>query len=354
LKILKSLEFLFSPLANITWSGFLRPVGLTANRTWDLPDKDGTLWLSTDTVAIPWQVQFEYEVPGLGAWKTVPPNARYLSGFCIGAGASGGAGARGVTSANRTGGSSGSAGGRTPFTFDLASIATLCACSIAALQYQEAIGAGGAAIPSATVNDTDGGNGLSGSPTTVRFRATPGQGNSLTPLACRAIGGAGGLGGRRGATASSGGAVQTLGATFPGQVGQQGRFVAGNSGGPFNAGAAAGGGGAGAAAGSTASTAGGSSGPGCYDQGGDFLGITAPGVFPIAGNALANAPAGIPGNGGAGGGYATGVPAQPGGSGYRGGSGGGGGASDNGQPSGAGGAGGNGYVLMRFSPYPMS
>jgi hypothetical protein len=354
LKILKSLEFIFSASAINTWLGLLRPGVLSANRTWNLPDKDGTLWLNTDTVTIPWTLQFEYDFGSSSSWKTIPPDAKYLSGFCIGGGASGGSGARGVTTANRTGGSSGSAGGRTPFSFELQSVATMCGCFLPALQYQETVGGGGASVPGIATNDTDGGNSFAGGTTYIRFRATPGQGNLLTFFGCRAPGGAGGQGGRRGATASAGGGIAASGATFPGQVGQQGRAGIGNSGGAFNSGAAAGGGGGGAAGGSTVGSTGGTSGPACYDQAGDLAGATAVGVYPLPGNASTVIPAGIAGSGGAGGGYAPGLPGQPGGAGYRGGSGGGGGASDNGQTSGAGGPGGNGYILMKFSPYPMS
>jgi hypothetical protein len=209
----------------------------------------------------------------------------------------------------------------------LQSIATICGCFLSDLQYQETVGGAGTPGVAVTVNDTDGNNGTSGGTTYIRFRATPGQGSASTFFGCRAVGGSPGLGGRRGGTASSGGGVNVTGSTFPGQAGQQGRAGIGNAGGPFNSGAAAGGGGGGAAAGSTVGSTGGTSGPACYDLAGDLAGTTVVGVYPLPGNASTVIPAGIAGSGGAGGGYAPGLPGQPGG---------------------------NGYVLMKFSPYPMS
>ena len=228
MKITKLLEFFVYNNPGISWKGTLRPPSLSTNRTWELPDRDGTLWLNTDTVTIPWTTQFEYSTPGVSVWRTIPAGSRYVSGVVIGAGGGSGSGARGNTNANRTGGSSGSAGGVTPFTFDLQSIATMCGCFLSALQYEEVVGAAGVSGAAITTDNTDGANGASGGISSIRFRATPGQGFATIFLGCRAVGGAGGLGGRRGATVTTGGAVQSLGATFPGQIGTAGRSTTGN------------------------------------------------------------------------------------------------------------------------------
>lgn len=339
------------------WIGRLRADGLTGDRLWALPNKSGTLVLDVDTPMIPWTSRYELAaggiLPGLIPWKPVPTEANYCQGWLIGGGGGSGSGARGATTANRTGGSSGSAGGRTYFYLSLANIAAKLNCSLSQLQFREQIGSAGNSGAAVSTDNTDGANGSSGATTTLQFRPDPATGNPAPPVTVsRAPGGVGGLGGRRGGVATTGGAAIALGATFPGQVGQAGRFVGGNGGGPHNGGAAAGGGGSGSPAGAGVGTSGVASGPGCYDQFGDLAGITAPGTYPNPGNAAIVLISGMGGSGGASGGYAPGLAGQPGGSGFRGGSGGGGGASDNGFASGAGGPSGHGYSIVTFSPLP--
>lgn len=339
------------------WIGRLRADGLTNDRLWELPDTSGRLWTSNNTVTIPWPVQFEVAangvVPATIPWKNIPNDAIYARGVLIGAGGGSGSGARGVISANRTGGSSGSGGSRSLFSLYLPAVAARLGASLSALQYRETIGVAGSSGGAITTNDTDGANGTSGGTTTLVFRVDPTTGNTALPVVvCRAAGGNGGQGGRRGATASNGGAVVN-GGTFPGQVGQSGRFIAGNSAPAFFGGASAGGGGAGAAANNTAGASGGTSGPACSDQFGDLSGLTLVSIYPAPGDAAVILVPGMPGSGGAGGSYPPGLPGGPGGAGFRGSSGGGGGASDNGFNSGAGGPSGNGYSLIIFSPYPL-
>lgn len=339
------------------WIGLLRADGLTGDRLWGLPDAPGTLWASSQTVTIPWPVQFEIAadgvVPATIPWKNLPVEAVYVKGVLIGAGGGSGSGARGATSANRTGGSSGSGGSRTPFYLYLPAIAAKLNASLSTVQYRETIGLAGASGGAVTTNDTDGINGVSGGTTTLVFRVDPATGNPAPPvIVCRAAGGNGGQGGRRGATASNGGTVVN-GGTFPGQVGQQGRSIAGNSAPAFFGGASAGGGGAGAAAGVTTAASGGTSGPACSDQFGDLSGLTLTQTYPTPGNASIILIPGMPGSGGAGGGHPPNLPGVAGGAGFRGSSGGGGGASDNGSNSGPGGPSGNGYSLIVFSPYPL-
>lgn len=358
MNIVKLLQFFHSPASGQKFVGTMPATAITADRLWTLPDKSGKVLLDTDTPAVPWLLQYELAASGtlpssLVPWKFVPPEAKYCQGWLIGGGGGSGSGARGSTAANRAGGSSGSAGGRTRFYLVIADIAAKLNCSVSQLQFREQIGSAGISGAGVLTNDTDGISGSSGATTILQFRPDPTTGNPATPVTvARAPGGTGGLGGRRGGTATTGGAAVTLGATFPGQAGQAGRFVGGNGGGSHNGGPAAGGGGSGSPAGTGVSTPGVVSGPGCYDQFGDLAGVTALGVYPNPGNAAIVLIPGMGGSGGASGGYAPGLPGQPGGSGFRGGSGGGGGASDNGFASGAGGPSGHGYSLLLFSPLP--
>lgn len=357
MNILKLIRFLYSPASGQAYVGTMPATAITADRTWALPNKSGTFVLDVDTPRIPWVSQYELAadgiLPGSITWKPVPVEAKYCQGWLIGGGGGSGSGARGTTTANRTGGSSGSAGGRTYFYLNLANIAAKLGCFQSDLQFREQIGSAGASGAAITTNDTDGANGASGATTSLQFRPDPATGNPAAPITVsRAPGGSGGQGGRRGGAGTSGGAVVILGAKFPGQVGQAGRFVGGNGGGPHNGGPAAGGGGSGSPAGAGVSTPGVVSGPGCYDQFGDLAGVTALGTYPNPGNAAIVLIPGMGGSGGASGGYVPGLPGQPGGSGFRGGSGGGGGASDNGFASGAGGLSGHGYSIVTFSPLP--
>lgn len=341
----------------ISWAGTLKADGLTGDRNWDFPDASGTLWTNNQTVTIPWVQQFEIAadgtVPGVIPWKNIPVRAVYAKGWLIGAGGGSGSGARGAVSGNRTGGSSGSGGSRTPFFLYLPAIAAKLNCSILDLQYRETIGLAGAPGAAVTTDNTDGVSGTVGGTTTLVFRVDPATGNPAPQIIlCRAGGGSPGQGGRRGAVATTGGAV-VQGGTYPGQVGQAGRFIAGNSAPPHIGGPSAGGGGGGAAAGVTSGSPGGTSGPACSDQFGDISGITLTLPYPAPGNAAQILVPGLAGSGGAGGGHPPSLPGGAGGAGFRGSSGGGGGASDNGFNSGAGGPSGNGYSLIIFSPYPL-
>lgn len=356
-RILKFIANNPGPSGAANWIGRLRADDLTGDRLWELPDVSGRLWANTQTVTIPWVLQFEVAsdgiVPATIPWKNIPDGALYARGWLIGAGGGSGSGARGAVSANRTGGSSGSGGSRTPFYLHLPAIAGLLGANPDRLQYRETIGIAGTSGAAITTNDTDGLNGTSGGTTTLTFRVDPSTGNPTPPvIVCRAAGGNGGQGGRRGTTASNGGTV-IQGGTFPGQVGQSGRFIAGNSAPAHLGGASSGGGGGGGAANSSSGAPGGTSGPACYDQFGELSGVTLTQAYPVPGNAAVVLVPGLPGSGGAGGGHPSSLPGGPGGSGFRGSSGGGGGASDNGFNSGAGGPSGNGYSLIVFSPYPL-
>ena len=319
-----------------------------------MPDKSGSIALTTDTPEIPFTTQFEYTTVGTTAFLNVPAGAKYMTGVAIGAGGGSGSGAVGAAAQNRTGGGSGSAGGTTPFSFDLQTLATRFNCTIGQLQFTVTVGGRGPSGAAVSTPNTVGRDGISGGTSNIRMKAQAAPGDTNPVFIVRAPGGARGIGGRLNATSANGGGQVLAGAAFPGQAGQQGRNTNGNAGGSFNSGAAAGGGGAGTGNGSP-SAQGGTSGPSCFDRAGDLTGTAVAQLPPaVSASAATNIPAGLPGGGGAGGSYRSGFNGGAGGAGFRGGSGGGGAVADNGFTSGAGGASGDGYVMIRFSPYPLT
>lgn len=260
---------------------------------------------------------------------TIPPGAKTLLVRAQAGGGGGGSGRRGATGTVAGGGAGGGSGAYGEHEFNVSDLA-----DSDGILYVT-VGGGGAGGAAVTADDTDGNNGVGGSPSYV-CKFTSGGG-----LMLRTSGGGLGNKGNAGiANAGAGGIGR-----FPGQAGGG----ASSTGGAGSAPSAtpisvpgAGGGGGGVSAANAAAAGGGGYPSLTYTP----TGATA-GAIETAGAAGSDIPGGFgPGGGGAGGGGGLTAAAGAGGAGGLGAGGGGGGGSRNGYSSGAGGAGGAGYVTI--------
>lgn len=342
LSILERLATNFSVKFSNTYTAIFNASGITADRTYTLPDANCTLQreitlttigssgaatLSGGALNIP-----EYGGGGGGApveltiytsgtnSYTIPSGAVYLEITCIGGGGGGGSGRRGATSTGRSGGGGGGGAGWSILTYRVSDLTS---------PLSAVVGAGGAGGAARTSDNT---NGAAGS---------AGNASYVTSAGNRIIEAGGGNNGGGGTTTAgaAGAAVNAANAMFLGGAGAAGA-VAGGATSTLNRPASCGGGG-GAGIGSDnisyhgptggsmmgqPQAAGGISGGTAAENGAQYM------MFGRGGGAGAGGDGGAGGTGGAGG--------------AGGGGGGGGGASLNGNNSGAGGAGGAGLIRI--------
>jgi hypothetical protein len=305
---------------------------LSANRTYDLPDRSGVIALAADNFDFDYSTTTSNATGGSGTWTwTIPANAKLLRFWVVSGGGGGGSGRRGAAGTNRTGG----AGGHSAAVSDV-----WYAASSLTSPLTVTVGAGGAGGAAQTVDDTNGNNGTLGGNSSV---VCTGVNILVSPNAGAVM-----RGGIEGTATAAAGGNSLQGAMLQIDVGATGTNGAGTSRQNLSALGAflTGGSGGGGINSSNVAGAGGNNFQGTmtYLFGSAVGGGGGANTGGNGGSSAANG-AILGGSGSGGGANLTGAGGN-GGNGYRGGGGGGGGASVNGNNSGAGGNGGNGFVRI--------